>query len=169
MRAARGVVFVSYRGPALKARAHLRAACAASEAALAAVDGVVLATPLGTLEPLDAPALRERCAALADPGADLMGSWVRPALDALDGGELRLVSRGLAQLGRPDLELGPLPRAAAPALLGPFQEVLRASQAGPALRAGGEARAGERRFALAACERPAHAYEGDCVRLVVAP
>jgi hypothetical protein len=72
---------------------------------------------------------------------------------------VRIISRGLNQWGRPELELGPLSRDEAPKRYPLFLKVMESVRSGvfPAEEAGG--------VKLTDCLRPPHHYDTTCRRL----
>jgi len=158
--AAKAALILSYRGDSLKGGAQLKLICAAAQSVFksvfkgrAASGEAGLLISLESRSALEPEALSARCAALSGPRA--ASEWARPDIEALEGGQLRLVSRGLAQLGRPELELGPLKPEQARELWPAFQEALQR----------GVAQTAQLSLSDEPCARPSYAYEGRCVRL----
>jgi len=154
--AAKAALILSYRGDSLKGGAQLKLICAAAQSLFKGSSASLKAGLLISLESLSAleiEGLSTRCSALSGPRA--ASEWARPDIEALEGGQLRLVSRGLAQLGRPELELGPLKPEQARALWPAFQEALQR----------GVAQTAQLSLSDEPCARPSYAYEGRCVRL----
>ena len=157
LEAAQQVVFVRYVGPTTPEARPLRAAALAAAALADALGGVVV--DLSTLETFEAPAF---VAGLREPG--WLDARVRPVIelaDAASEGTLTLRTRGLARLGLPDVQMTPVPRAAARDAAGRMQRVLAALR-GLATARPGDIVGGE---TLAACAGPAEAFDHRCVRV----
>lgn len=163
----KGALIVSYRGGALKGGAQLGLTCEAARGALSTLSteaqASVLIFSLESLSHLTTEALEARCE-LSSPSKlnieglkPLVASWVRPDIEALEGGQLRFVSRGRAQFGRAELELGPLSQTEARPLWPLFVNEVLSS---------GRAPHNTQRFTRGDCLRPEHAYEGRCARLI---
>ena len=111
---------------------------------------------LGLQTVFSASELRENC----DAG---WTRWIRPSGERLAGGSLRLITRGAAAYGLPDLELGPFGEEEMQAQVSRFQRAVEAlMNSEPSALSLGGALAG---FRLAPCERPRHHYESRCLRL----
>jgi hypothetical protein len=148
---ARGVIFLRYADAPLSNHAHLSALCASALALGGELEGVVIGN-VSTLETFDLPAFTARC-------ASINARWVRPAVELIEGGQVRFISRGLSQFGRPDLESAPMSKDRAPKIFKRFQEDIELLRTGPH-RAVGE-RLGE--HTLNTCQRPSHHFELECV------
>ena len=147
---ARGVIFLRYADAPLSDHAHLRALCASALALGGELEGAVIGN-VSTLETFDLPAFSARC-------ASINARWVRPAVELIEGGQVRFISRGLSQFGRPDLESAPMSKDQAPKLFKRFQEDIELLRMGPH-RAVGERLGGH---TLSACQRPSHHFELEC-------
>ena len=153
----KGLTFVSYQGHALRDGLQLKITCevtaklAASRVLKpAAQDGVWIAS-LATLDVLDLATFTQRC-------QDQSERWIRPGAELI-GQEVRVISRGLNQWGRPELELGPLSKDQAPKM---YPRFLRAMEAA---RAGSFPQKTLENAQLGPCLRPPHHYETSCRRL----
>ena len=138
----------------LKKLAHLKALCASTLKVLSAHIEQGVVANLSTFEVMDAPALQARCQELGQ-------AWTRPAAELLKGDKVRLISRGLAQFGRPDLESTPISKSKAPQLFQRFQKNMQLLRTGPYLKVGD--RLDGRK--LHPCVRPEHTYDVECVRV----
>ena len=154
IQSAQSATLISYRGDALRGHEQVQLTCSAALSALVPLkeDGVlVLLEPQISLSLIE---LQARCDERDPKGA--LQRWARPDIERLESGELRLVSRGRAQLGQPELELGPISAEQARALWPAFIGYLTGDP---------EASEGPLRLSTARCARPAHLVEGRCVRL----
>ena len=146
---------LSYRGDALPAAAQVRWLCKAATAVSAGERAV--SAQLGLQMLFSSEELRESC----DAG---WTRWVQPSGERLEGGALRLITRGAAAYGLPDLELGPFGEEEMREQVPRFRSAVEAiMSASPSALSLGEELAG---FRLAPCERPRHHYESRCLRLV---
>ena len=157
-----GLTFVSYHGQALKGGLQLKTTC---QVASGLAESEMLRSPLppmiaslSTLEVMDTATHSARC-------ADRNELWIRPVAE-LDKGGVRLISRGLNQWGRPELELGPLARNHAPKRFPLFMHAIEAMQSAK-LETVNRIKIGQRHFKLADCLRPSHHYDEGCRRLIV--
>lgn len=151
---AQSATLISYRGDTLRGHEQVKLTCSATLGGLVPLkeDGVLV-----LLEPqvsLSLAELQARCDEQEGDGA--LQRWARPDIERLESGEVRLVSRGRAQLGQPELELGPIPAEQARLLWPAFIAHLTGAP---------KANEGPLRLGTARCARPAHLIEGSCVRL----
>ena len=153
----RGLTFVSYQGRALRQGLQVSVTCQVS--ALLTDDplirtlarGGVWVASLSTLELLSPQEFSQRC-------QDPRERWVKPGAELVEGG-VRLISRGLNQWGRPELELGPLSRDLAPKRYPLFRKVMEA------VRSGSFPESEVEGVKLVDCLRPPHHYDTTCRRL----
>ena len=157
-----GLTFVSYHGQALRGGLQLKTTCQVAsglaESEMLRSSRPPLIASLSTLEVMDLATHSARC-------ADQNERWIRPVAE-LDKGEVRLISRGLNQWGRPELELGPLARNHAPKRFPLFMQAIEAMQSAK-LETVNQIKIGQRHFKLADCLRPSHHYDEGCRRLIV--
>lgn len=153
-REATAATLISYRGDSLKGSEQLKLTCEAALSALEPLEGEGVLVVLEAQTALTKAELRARCG-LSSP-EEMTGRWARPDVEALDGGTLRLVTRGLSLFGRPELELGPLDEGEARAHFNDFLAHMMATA---------DHQGGHLIKSSAPCARPAHSYEGRCLRL----
>lgn len=150
---ARTATFVRYSGPALPDAAHLRAAEIAAAVVARDIGGVV--ADLGTYRVWTGDAIEARL----DRPEWLADAVTVDALAADDG--VTFISRGMAKLALPDVEMSGVNTLHAKLAFEAFQRVLNDIRGG-AEAAPGTVVAG---VTLAACRRPDWAYDGRCVRV----
>ena len=152
-----GLTFVTYQGRALKGGLQLDVTCkvtsrlATSPVLSAVAEAGVWVASLATLEVLDIAKFDQRC-------RDPQEHWVRPGAELVSK-KVRMISRGLNQWGRPELELGPLSKDQAPKRYPRFLKAIEAARSG---------RFPEKELMkspLSSCQRPPHHYETSCRRL----
>ena len=154
-----GLTFVSYQGRALKKGLQISINCKITEALInkgplrELSQSDVMIGVLSTIELLDAAQLSERC-------QDATERWVKPAAERLEEG-VRLITRGLNQWGRPELELGPLPPEKARELYPLLVTIMTESITQPYPKMGTV----KEGITLGTCQRPAHHYDTTCMRI----
>ena len=156
--AAERFFLLSYRGDPLPAAAQVRWLCEVA-ATLSAGERAVSAQ-LGLQTLFNSVEVQALC------GAGWT-SWIYPSGERLEGEALRLITRGAAAYGLPDLELGPFGGEETQEQVARFRHAVEAlmSASPSALSPGGTLAD----FRLAPCERPRHHYESRCLRLVATP
>ena len=152
-----GLTFVSYQGRALKRGLQINVICkvtsrlTTSPSLREITRGGVWIGSLSTLEILDVAEFAQRCDSSQE-------HWIRPGAELVDH-EVRMISRGLNQWGRPELELGPLPKDQAPKQFPHFMKAIETMRSGPFPQ-------GKLiKHKLSNCLRPPHHYETSCRRL----
>lgn len=154
IRQAQAATMISYRGDTLKNHEQLKLTCEAALNTVSAEDQEGVWIILESLSILSTDDLRIRCN--FDAKDDPTTMWARPDLEGVDEGKLLLVSRGLSQLGRAEIELGPLDTVEAKALWNDFIEHLTTSSTVEnALSRSSQT-----------CVRATHRFEGKCIRLL---
>ena len=142
-----------YRGPRLPKEEHLSALCVATDQVWSTLGEGVLAN-LSTFTGDTPKSFAQRCQQF-----DL--GWIRPEAEVTEKGEIRIISRGLAQFGQPDLETTPLAKSKAPHVFPTFQQHVNQIRRGQAIKVGMDFQGKK----VLKCLRPAHFYDRKCVRL----
>ena len=107
------VISFFYRGPRLPKEEHLSALCVATDQVWSTLGEGILAN-LSTFSGDTPKSFASRCQQF-DIG------WIRPEAELTKSGKIRIISRGLAQFGQPDLESTPLSKNQAPQIFPMFQ------------------------------------------------
>ncbi len=159
--ALQGLVFVSYQGQALHKGLQLQVSCGVTQTVaeselLSSRKVAPLIVSLPTFEIFELPDFVTKC-------SDPQESWVRPAAELVQD-QVRLISRGMNQWGRPELELGPLPRSEAPKLYPLFMTALTQLRNQP-FTDQKNIMINKEDVSLGECQRPAHHYDLSCRRL----
>ena len=155
----KSLIFVSYQGQALNQGQQLTTNCAithqlSTHSLLTAKTTPILIGSLATFLVYPQEEFQNAC-------QDTATTWFKPSIELVDK-QVRLVSSGLSQWGRPDLELGPMSkdqaRQALPSLVQFMNEIKLGRYP--------EQRQEHQLFDFETCLRPSHHYELECVRLV---
>ena len=158
----KGLTFISYQGQALKSGLQIRTNCQIAiklaDSELLKSSKPALIVSLSTFEVNDLTTYITRC-------ADPRESWVRPMAE-LEGEQVRLVTRGLNQWGRPELELGPLSKSDAPKHFPLFMKTIEAVRS-TELRSLKMLKTEDISVQFTECIRPPHHYDQECRRLVI--
>lgn len=147
------VISFFYRGPRLPREEHLSALCVATDRIWSRLGHGILAN-LSTFSGDTPQSFASRCQQF-DFG------WVRPEAELTKTGEVRMITRGLAQFGQPDLESTPLSKLQAPKVFPTFQQHMRAIHRGESITLG-QTFKGKK---VLKCQRESHYYDRKCVRL----
>ena len=142
-----------YRGPRLPKEEHLSTLCVAIDQVWSTLGEGILAN-LSTFTGDTPKSFAQRCQQF-----DL--GWVRPEAEVTEKGEIRIISRGLAQFGQPDLETTPLTKSKAPHVFPTFQQHVNQIRRGTPIKVGSDFQ-GKKGLK---CLRPSHFYDRKCVRL----
>ena len=147
------VISFFYRGPRLPKEEHLAALCVATDQVWSTLGQGVLAN-LSTFSGDTPKSFASRCQQF-DIG------WVRPEAELTKSGQIRIISRGLAQFGQPDLESTPLAKDQAPQIFPTFQQHMAALYRGEPIQIG-QFFKGKK---VLKCLRKSHYYDRKCARI----
>lgn len=153
----KGLTFVTYQGHALKSGLHLKATCAIaqklSESDIFNQHSDLLIASLSTFEAFELPEFADRC-------KDDHYPWVRIVAE-LVGDQVRLLTRGLNQWGRPELEVGPIQKSQAPMAFPKLVKIVERLRLGPLFSSLTPLKS----MAFHDCLRPEHHYDLSCRRI----
>lgn len=120
----KGITIVSYQGQALKNGLQLSLSCSITESLsqhqlFSNQQQNLLVASLASFEVFDLAGFHQLCKTPNYP-------WLRPVAELINPQEVRLVTRGLNQWGRPELELGPIPKSSVAKLFPKFIAITEA-------------------------------------------
>ena len=156
-----GISIISYQGQALKRGLQITLNCSITEALSQHKlfknnqDSLLIAS-LASFEVFDRVDFAQKCQTANYP-------WLKPVAELLNSKELRLITRGLNQWGRPELELGPIEKSKIAEVFPKFvaiTESLRTTTLAKTLDA-------FKTLQFSECLRPENHYDLSCQRVIL--
>ena len=155
----KGISIISYQGHALQQGLHINLSCSITKALsehklFMDYQNSLLIASLASFEVFDLPEFAQHCATANYP-------WLKPVAELLNQNEVRLITRGLNQWGRPELEWGPIQKSQLAKVFPKFiaiTESVRSKNLSETLKA-------FQKLKFTKCQRPENHYDLTCQQI----